>query len=492
MYIVNDPCNLELHYDLINSLTRAKRIIVVTGAGISVSGGIPDFRSQGGLFEQLKNRFHGTISRGQDLFDARWIDGIRLILDEQLDFNEEETSRDDESENEDVSNDVHFNHREKTVSSFKEFSQLKKNEVPLREGAKLFLSFMAELKQLVNQASPTATHKFLKYLADRKRLLRVYTQNIDCLEEKVGLKLSTYYNGIGSSSELTTLCTDILSSSQDTEMAQSQGICSDYYSSSSQISLGSDDVPNTISSSDKNQMEKCVVLLHGSLHYVVCTLCDYRKEFSGIIEETFRQGLAMFCPECEMLQSLREAAGLRRRSIGILRPDVVLYNELHPQGDWIASIFKTDLKRKPDLLLVIGTSLQIPGCKQLVKKVAKLVQMQKGKVIFINNAPPTSPKEWFDIFDAHFMGDCDQIVGKLMELIDAYPLGLSKKLKSCPDVNMSLNSQTKILKRRRSDSSIKMLKFEMWNMLSKFSCLLISSCCSCFSNHFMKHDCLRW
>ena len=34
-----------------------KKIVVMCGAGISVSAGIPDFRSEGGLYEQVKEKY---------------------------------------------------------------------------------------------------------------------------------------------------------------------------------------------------------------------------------------------------------------------------------------------------------------------------------------------------------------------------------------------------------------------------------------------------
>jgi NAD-dependent SIR2 family protein deacetylase len=46
---------------------------------------------------------------------------------------------------------------------------------------------MGLLKELVVNAKPTATHFFIKKLADMKKLKRVYIQNIDNLEELVGL-----------------------------------------------------------------------------------------------------------------------------------------------------------------------------------------------------------------------------------------------------------------------------------------------------------------
>lgn len=38
-------------------LTNAKSIVVLTGAGVSVNAGIPDFRSSGGLFETIKQKY---------------------------------------------------------------------------------------------------------------------------------------------------------------------------------------------------------------------------------------------------------------------------------------------------------------------------------------------------------------------------------------------------------------------------------------------------
>lgn len=43
---------------------------MTTGAGVSVSSGIPDFRSENGLYQLLKTKYPNTLLKGQELFDA--------------------------------------------------------------------------------------------------------------------------------------------------------------------------------------------------------------------------------------------------------------------------------------------------------------------------------------------------------------------------------------------------------------------------------------
>lgn len=120
--------------DIIHS---SKRIVVVTGAGISTNSGIPDFRSTHGLYNLVKARYpssisSNSISAGKDLFSSS------LFTDP-------------------------------TSTS-------------------IFYSFLAELRESVLRVKDTTlTHKFIRTLAESGRLLRCYTQNIDGLEGREGL-----------------------------------------------------------------------------------------------------------------------------------------------------------------------------------------------------------------------------------------------------------------------------------------------------------------
>lgn len=56
------------------------------------------------------------------------------------------------------------------------------------ESTRLFYTFIAELKSKIDKAHPGPTHRFIKTLDAKGKLLRSYTQNIDGLEERAGIQ----------------------------------------------------------------------------------------------------------------------------------------------------------------------------------------------------------------------------------------------------------------------------------------------------------------
>lgn len=117
-----------------------------------------------------------------------------------------------------------------------------------------------------------------------------------------------------------------------------------------------------------------------------------------------------------ILAAARVARNARPLKIGTLRPAIVLYDEPHPLGDDIGLIQAADVSRKPDLLIIMGTSLKVHGLKKLVKDFARVVRtsssgsastskINAGKVIFVNMTAPAS--EWHDIIDYHVAGATD-------------------------------------------------------------------------------------
>lgn len=110
---------------LLKVLHKKRKIVVIAGAGISVSAGIPDFRSSTGLFKELRSQ-HNLKSSGKDLFDAS-------------------VYQDDSS-----------------TSSFHDM--------------------VRSLSAKTKSAQPTAFHHLLATLAHEGRLLRLYSQNVDGID----------------------------------------------------------------------------------------------------------------------------------------------------------------------------------------------------------------------------------------------------------------------------------------------------------------------
>ena|SRR5277367_5492049 len=95
-----------------------------------------------------------------------------------------------------------------------------------------------------------------------------------------------------------------------------------------------------------------------------------------------------------------------------MRPDVLLFGEEHPDSDTLETLISDDLKKKLDLLLIIGTSLKVDGIKSLVKKFAKAVRSNKGSIVFVNKTEATK-SVWSNILGYWVEGDCDTWVRDL-------------------------------------------------------------------------------
>ncbi|KAG0300942.1 NAD-dependent histone deacetylase sir2 [Dissophora globulifera] len=110
---------------VVDLLKQSKNIMVLTGAGVSVSCGIPDFRSSDGIYSRLS--------------EFELDDPTQMF---ELDF------------------------------------FLRKPQV--------FYSFAREI--FPSNFTPSPSHHFIKLLEDQGKLLRNYTQNIDTLEQKAGIQ----------------------------------------------------------------------------------------------------------------------------------------------------------------------------------------------------------------------------------------------------------------------------------------------------------------
>lgn len=113
--------------DVVRLLQESKRILVLTGAGVSVSCGIPDFRSRDGIYARLAVDFP-DLPDPQAMFDIEYF----------------------------------------------------------RRDPRPFFKFAKEIYP--GQFEPSPCHRFISMLDKQGKLLRNYTQNIDTLEQVAGVQ----------------------------------------------------------------------------------------------------------------------------------------------------------------------------------------------------------------------------------------------------------------------------------------------------------------
>lgn len=112
--------------DVVSLIKKSKNILVLTGAGVSVSCGIPDFRSKDGVYARLAVDFP-DLPDPQAMFDIEYF----------------------------------------------------------RKDPRPFFKFAKEIYP--GQFKPSPGHRFIRNIEKQNRLLRNYTQNIDTLEQVAGI-----------------------------------------------------------------------------------------------------------------------------------------------------------------------------------------------------------------------------------------------------------------------------------------------------------------
>ncbi|KAI1092185.1 DHS-like NAD/FAD-binding domain-containing protein [Rostrohypoxylon terebratum] len=278
----------------------------------------------------------------------------------------------------------------------------------------VFYRFATTLRQKIKEVEPTTTHRFIAQLRDVGKLARVYTQNIDEIEKKIGLS-TDLKNGAGNRRRKSAK-QQILDSVKDLKENQEPPKNDD-----DQNRIDAGQAPQSSDASERNNTKPVLapdrgvecVFLHGSLNSLRCFVCGKLCDW----DEDGRESCTMLgeqpeCPHCAGATAARQEKGKRALGVGKLRPDIVLYGEEHPQSDLISPIVQHDLSAGPDLLLILGTSLRVHGLKVMVKEFAKAVHNKGGRVIFINLTKP-SESAWGDIIDYWIEWDCDAWVDDL-------------------------------------------------------------------------------
>ena len=214
------------------------------------------------------------------------------------------------------------------------------------------------MSRLTKDAKPTAFHHMLATIAKEDRLLRLYSQNVDSI---------------------------------DTSLEPLKTV-----------------VP--LSKDDEGKWPR-TVQLHGGLDKMVCSKCHELSEFDA---ELFSGPTPPLCPRCEEINDIRtNHEGKRSHGIGRLRPRMVLYNEHNPDDVAIGTVTREDLRRRPDAVIVAGTTLKVPGVRRIVREMCGVVRDRRGGVaIWINNDLPPNAKELDDCFDIVVQGPCDDVASR--------------------------------------------------------------------------------
>lgn len=220
-----------------DTIKKSKNIIVLTGAGVSVSCGIPDFRSRDGIYERLRIEYP-DMRDPQSMFDIGYF------------------ARDP-----------------------RPFYQFAKEIYP-------------------GQFQPSLSHKFIKILERKGKLLRNYTQNIDTLERVAGIENVIECHG----SFATASCTRC------------------------KYKVDAEDIQDDI--------------LHQRIP--MCKLCDTPK----VDDDDDHLN-----PRPEQPFNYTQLV-----SAGVMKPDIVFFGESLP--DKFHSTIELD-KSNCDLLIVIGSSLKV-------------------------------------------------------------------------------------------------------------------------------------
>lgn len=276
---------------VVQLIGQSRNILVLTGAGVSVSCGIPDFRSRDGVYRRLRAEYP-ELPDPQAMFNIRY------------------------------------------------FAQ----------DPRPFYRFAREI--FPGQFRPSASHRFIRLLERRGRLLRNYTQNIDTLERVAGIERVIECHG----SFATASCT------RCQRRVRAEAIRADI--------LGQ--------------------------RIPLCAVCaGVRKRGGADAAGGGGDALAI------AIEDVKDPADLVGR--GIMKPDIVFFGESLP--DEFHATIEVD-KRRTDLVIVIGSSLKVSPVALIPSSVPAGVPQ-----VLINR----EQLDAFG-FDVELLGDSDVVVSQLCHM----------------------------------------------------------------------------
>ncbi len=219
-------------------------------------------------------------------------------------------------------------------------------------------------------AKPTRFHEFLSHLGTRGVLTRVWSQNVDGIEDKVG-NLSTCY------------------------------------------ATGRDDpFPRTFR-------------LHGTLEEMVCQ--ESKSHCFPFDPQLFTGSKPPDCKSCvdsnnkkrakaEMLN--RPPTRLSSCVVGKLRPNITLYEEFD-EGPDVAKVLRRDFskRRSPDCVLIVGTRLKTAGARRLLGQICRRAKMGNSAcdVIYIDKEQQSLGRTVDSCINVRVKGDCQDFASFMEE-----------------------------------------------------------------------------
>ena len=361
--------------DIANILAKSHKILVITGAGISTSCGIPDFRSKEGLYSLLlEDAAASTPSSSQQSTPSTPSRKRKRSsdLEDTLPPSSQESMSSTSSRRTVPSSPTKL----KGQDLFD--ARVWKDE----NATSIFYQFIASLRKRIRDEvmDTSQTHKFIRTLRDGGRLMRCYTQNIDGLERRESL------------------ITDLT-----VGKGNKRRFIRRVYESPR---------PQSISAGDDMDGGCEVVPLHGDLETLRCNLCHQVCDWGDKENEIFFNGYAPECRTCAAKNEQRQIEGKRAVSVGLLRPNIVLYHEAHPSDHLLAPLPPHDISQNPEVLIIMGTSLKVHGLQKLIREFAKSIhgrKQGKGRVVFVNRTKPAE-SIWHEFIDDWISMDCDDWV----------------------------------------------------------------------------------
>ncbi|KIX02069.1 uncharacterized protein Z518_08008 [Rhinocladiella mackenziei CBS 650.93] len=358
--------------EIADTLVRSHKILLITGAGISTSCGIPDFRSKDGLYN--------IIPEQATLPTPPPSEPSTPSLKRTMSFANEELPSPQSSTSFISSRTSSTSMPSKLRGQDLFDSRVFHNP----SSTTIFYQFIAHLREKIRGEvrSTSSVHKFVRVLRDGGRLMRCYTQNIDGLESREGLV---------------------------TDLACGKG-------NKRRFMKKNYEAPRPAHTSGTDFDSGCeVVQLHGDLEKLRCTMCSTPFAWTDAETEIYLEGAAPKCPQCQTKSEDRQATGKRGLTVGSLRPNIVLYGEDHPSNTLLTPLIPFDAGCQPEVMIIMGTSLKVFGLQKIVREFAKAVHAHKngkGRVIFVNRTRPAE-SVWEGIIDDFVAMDCDDWVEDL-------------------------------------------------------------------------------